>query len=377
MSFSNRKQSEIKYILLLFFSTRIILTIIGVFSRTLLERQYGKQYVWSKYLWLDLWGVWDSFWYIDIAENGYSDVGRNLLSPEQANYAFFPLYPMLMRILGTAIGNRYYIAGVIVSNICLIVAAMLLYRLVQFESGKLIASKSIKYLFLFPTAFIFSGVFTESLYLCLTLFCFYLAQRKQWMFAGVAGFFLALTRSLGVFIILPLLYEYLKERSFRINKLNFNVLFLLLIPLGLFVFTAYNYSLTGDFLAFKSIQTAWGREPINPFMAIVSGFRQGLFDSDSKKLLEAFFAVIPLVSLIVFFKKIKFAYWLFAMYSILVPLSAEIDSIPRYVLPIFPLFILLANLSRNHYFDHAATLSLGLLQGFLMVFWVCGFSLVV
>ncbi|NJO94372.1 MAG: hypothetical protein HC820_08590, partial [Hydrococcus sp. RM1_1_31] len=80
--------SEIQYILLLFFSTRLILTIIGVFSRSILERQYGKQYIYSSQLWLDIWGVWDTFWYLDIAEKGYSDAGRNPLSESQANYAF-------------------------------------------------------------------------------------------------------------------------------------------------------------------------------------------------------------------------------------------------------------------------------------------------
>lgn len=59
----NPKIPEIKYIFLLFISTRFILTIIGIFSRTLLERQYGKQYIWSKYLWLDIWGVWEMIIY--------------------------------------------------------------------------------------------------------------------------------------------------------------------------------------------------------------------------------------------------------------------------------------------------------------------------
>jgi len=50
---------------------------------------------------------------------------------------------------------------------------------------------------------------------------------------------------------------------------------------------------------------------------------------------------------------------------------------PRFILPIFPLYILLAKLASDRAFDQTATLSLGLLQGFLMVFWCCGYALVV
>lgn len=377
MGLAKNTRLEIAYIFLLFFSTRFILTTIGVFARAFLGRQYGKQFIWSQQTWLDLWGVWDSFWYMDIAENGYSEVGRNFLSPDQANYAFFPLYPLLMRFLGTVLGNRYYLAGVIISNICIIVSSILLYKLVQLDSDEKTALQSVKYLFLFPTAFIFSGVFTESLYLCLVLLCFYLARTKKWMLVGIAGFFLALTRSLGVLMIVPLTYEYLKEKKFRLNQVRLNSLFLLFIPLGLLVFAVYNFFLAGDFLAFKDIQAAWNREMSDPFTAIISGFQQGLFKSDFKKLLEAAFTAVSLLLLIAFFRKVQFSYWLFAMFSILVPLTGGVDSIPRYVLPVFPLFILLAKLSKNRDFDDSATLSLGLLQGFLMALWTCGFPLVI
>ena len=123
--------SEIKYILLLFFVTRIALTVIGVTSRLLLEPYHGQEYGWvySEHLWLDIWGVWDTGWYLDIAENWYS---MELLSdlpkyagPNQANYGFFPLYPALMKGLGLLVGSNF-IAGIIVSNIFLILQILIL-----------------------------------------------------------------------------------------------------------------------------------------------------------------------------------------------------------------------------------------------------------
>lgn len=374
---------ELRDILVLFVSTRLVLMVIGVLSRSLLERQYGKQYIYSSQLWLDIWGVWDSYWYIDIAKNGYSAQIGTSFSQTQANYAFFPLYPMLMRLVGTILGDKYYIAGIIISNICAIVACFFLYKLIKLKLNSVISLRSLKFLLVAPTAFILSGVFTESLYLMLAIFCFYFAAKRQWLLVGIAGFFLALTRSLGCLIIIPMLYEYLQSKEFQFKKIKYDILFLLLIPLGLFLFALYNYHLTGNFLAFSQIQSGWRRSLSNPLSVLVNGFRQGLFRPNvrmivrMKALLEATFSIVALGLLCLSFRKIWFSYWLFGLYSMLIPLSTGIDSMPRFILPIFPLYIVLAKFANNREFDQAATLFLGLLQGALMVFWSCGYSLVV
>lgn len=375
---ASAKKSEIKYIFILFISTRVALTLIGLFSRLTLERQYGKQYIWSKYLWLDIWGVWDTFWYMDIATNGYSLPGSNPLDQDQANYAFFPLYPLLMKVLGEIFVGQHYLAGVILSNVSLIVACIFLYKLLRLDlNSQKISFNTIKYLFLSPTAFIFSGVFTESLYLALIILCFYFAKKKNWLLVGIAGCFLSLTRALGVFIIFPMLYEYFKEVNFDFKKTKADLFFLLLIPLGLILFAIYNYHLTGDFLAFTHIQSTWNRNLVNPLKVLRNGLYQGLFKSDMRDLLESSFAIVSLILLLISSKKINFSYWIFWLYSILIPLLTGLESLPRYILPIFPLYILLAQFSRSRYFDQAATLFLGLLQGCLMVFWSCGFNLIV
>jgi len=378
-----KKFPEFKQILLLFLSTRLILTVIGVISRSLLERQFGKQYIYSNQLWLDIWGVWDSYWYINIAEEGYSAQIGTDFSKTQANYAFFPLYPMLMRLVGTFIGGKYFLAGIIVSNVCLIIACFVFYRLVRLKSDRQTSLQSVKFLLLSPTAFIFSGVFTESLYLMLAVLCFYFAEKRQWLFVGIAGFFLALSRSVGVLIIIPMLYEYLQSKEFQFKKIRYDILFLLLIPLGLTLFAIYNYHLTGNFFAFSQIQAGWNRKLSDPFTAMIRGFRRGLWQPDvktifkMKALLESIFSVTALGFLCIYFRKINFSYWIFGIYSIVVPLLAGVDSMPRFILPIFPLYILLAKLASDRAFDQTATLSLGLLQGFLMVFWCCGYALVV
>ena len=368
---------ELRYIFLLFVSTRIALTLVGLIAHSFTERGYGKQFSWSKYQWLDIWGVWDSFWYMDIAQNGYSTLGSIPSSPNQTNFPFFPLYPMLMKILGGITGGEYFLAGIFVSNVSLLLACYLLYKLVERESDRKTARLSVKYLFLFPISFIFSGVFTESLYLCLTLLCFYLARRRNWWLAGAAGALLSATRTLGVLIALPLLFEYLRSIDFNFKRIRLNSLFLLLVPLGLLAFSIYSYRATGDFLYFKTNQAAWGREILNPAVVLWRAVRQGTVNADARPLLEASFGIVSLLLLTLGYRKIGFAYWLLGMYSILIPLAAGIDSLARYTLPIFPLYIVLANIGRHESWDDGITVFLGFLQGCLMVYWCTGQSLVV
>ncbi len=243
--------------------------------------------------------------------------------------------------------------------------------------GTKLALRSVKYLFLFPVSFIFSGVFTEALYLLLSLLCFYLAKRRQWWLAGLCGALLSATRTLGVLIALPLLFEYLQSIEFKPRSVRLNSLFLLVVPLGLAAFCLYNYQVTGDLFFFKTNQAAWNREITNPMMAFWQALIQGIGEPSFKKLLECAFFIATFALLSVFFKKIGFSYWLLGMYSIFIPLSAGVASMPRFTLTIFPLFIVLAMLSANLSWNRWLTFGLGSLQGALMVLWCTGYGLVI
>jgi hypothetical protein len=382
----------IRYLLLLFVSSRMVLTVIGLTARTFLDSGFGKQFAWSNYAWLDIWGVWDSFWYMNIAQNGYSTASVIPAYPDQTNFPFFPLYPLLMRLLGELIGGDYFLAGLLISNGCLLLSGYLLYRLVEQDYSRKLARRSLKYLFLFPVSFILSGVFTESLYLCLTLLCFYWAKQQRWWLAGTAGLCLSATRPLGVLIVLPLAVEYWHRRAkkvpstgefdgfrdfTRVRRIRLDALFLLLVPVGLLAFAAYNYHVTGDFWFFKTNQAAWNREISNPLTVLAKALRQGLIEAHVRTLLEIGFGIAALLLLSLFWRTIGFSYWLLGMYSILIPLATGVNSLPRFTLPIFPLFIVLAKISQDDTWDDALTISLGLLQGVLMVFWCTGHSLVI
>lgn len=360
-----------RYIIFLFVSTRIILTIVGITSRKFLDPLHKYGWIYSKHLWLDIWGVWDSGWYLEIAQNFY----RRTPDLANANFGFFPFYPLLIKIFGFVLRDNY-IAGIFISNVCLIFSCIFLYKLVNFDNDKKTALRAIKYLFLFPTAFILSGVFSESLFLLLLLICFYYAKKERWFIVGVSGFFLSLTRPYGVLMFLPLSYEYFKSRKFNFNKINFNFLFLLLIPLGLLVFSIYSYYMTGTFLAYtKTKQQLWHVHLSNPFKILVEALQSGFVSC-----FISAFTIVCLVILCVFYKRIGFSYWLVGIILILFPIFFGIvmlNGLMRYSLVVFPFFILFSELSKNKIIDDILTICLALLQGFLMVFWVTGFNLII
>jgi hypothetical protein len=285
-----------------------------------------------------------------------------------------------MRFLGLVTGN-YYLAGLIISNFCLIVSCVYLYRLARLDYDEDTSIKSIKYLLLFPVSFILSGVFTESLYLALTLMCFYYARTGKWHLAGIIGFFLSLTRSIGVLVVLPLLYEglmpLLKENGNLKNLKNSRnkilpLFYLSLVPLGTISFMIFSYHLTGDFMAFAHSQVMWQRHFGNPLEILINGYH-----GDTYTAFEAVFAAIAIFIFILFYRKIRFSYLLFCMYSIFVPLSTGIQSMPRFILVIFPIYILFADITKNRVSEDFVLLSFALLQGFLMVFWTNSFNLVI
>jgi len=99
-----------------------------------------------------------------------------------------------MRGLGQIIGD-VDLAGIVISNVSLLIACIILYRLAKLDADEAFALRSVKFMMLFPTAFIYSGIFTESLFLALALGCFYYSRLGKWYLVGILGFCLTLTRS--------------------------------------------------------------------------------------------------------------------------------------------------------------------------------------
>jgi Gpi18-like mannosyltransferase len=244
------------YIAVLFIATRIVLFAIGTISQHYISAtpsQSWKYQVIKTQPSLSMWAVWDSKWYMSIATRGYEPslpFNPNVQQP----IGFFPLYPMIVRVLSWLFGDPL-VVGLILSNIALIAGSFLLYKLVVLDFGDETARRSLWYLYLFPTAYIFSAFYPEALLLLSSVGAILAARHERWWLAGTLGFFATLAKPVGVLVLIPLAMLYFKSRKIRMRTF----FSLLLVPLGLVCFGLYSYFATGDFLAYSHIQEqSWG-----------------------------------------------------------------------------------------------------------------------
>jgi Mannosyltransferase (PIG-V) len=143
---------------------------------------------------------WDSVWYLAIAQGGYGH--------QVARTAFFPLYPLMLRGLGVVIGSDL-IAGVLISLAAFGIALVLLYELVCLELDSERARVTVMLVAFCPMAYFFSAVYSESVYLALSVGCILAARRGRWAWAGLLGGIAAASRNSGLVLIVPVVLLFL------------------------------------------------------------------------------------------------------------------------------------------------------------------------
>ncbi len=189
---------------------------------------------------LNLFFNWDSGWYLSIVQHGY-----NFIPGKESNVAFFPLYPLLVKIFSFYTDNQNIVifTGYLLSNIFCLLACFYLYKLVKIDYSESIAFKSVLFLIIYPVSFFFSIFYSEGLFLFLIIATFYYARTRNWPMMAVFGFFLPLTRSIGIFALIPLLIEYfdlnfndfvLTKNFVRENfkKIKIDILYFASLPAG-------------------------------------------------------------------------------------------------------------------------------------------------
>ena len=298
---------------------------------------------------------WDAGWYVKIARHGY----------DAESIVFFPLYPVMLRLAGIIVpGVSQYILGAVFSALCFLAALYLLYRLLTLDGHpEALVERALVYLALFPTAFYFNLVYTEALFLALTLGAFYAARKGHWPLAGLLGALATLTRNVGVALWPALALEYRDAYGLRFRK---EALALLAPPLAYGAFMLYQAVGFGDPLAHVHAQLTpvWGREVCPPgyplLLALGALYPVEFSYGYAYNLNDAAFTLMALGLLVLGWRRVRRSYWLFAAGALLLPLSsfiasAPLTSLPRYVLVLFPNFVTLAVLTGNRWAELLTT----------------------
>lgn len=307
---------------------------------------------------------WDSVWYLAIADGGYGGGARE---------AFFPLYPLLVRLAGGPTGSAL-VGGALVSTACFGVALVLLHRLVALDHDPAVARNALLVTALSPMAFFFSAVYSESLFLMLSVGAFYAARRERWAWAGALGGLAATTRSAGVLLLIPLAMIHLWDGgriSARARRpLRADALWLGLVPLGLVAYCAFLALHGGDPLAPFDAQDAWFRSFAGPFVGVwdglvaafegarqlLSGSRQPVYftAAGGDPLLVArhnvelaLWLLLAVPAVLGTLRRLPAAYGAYVVAALALPLSYPVGpqplmSLPRFLAVLFPLAIWLA-----------------------------------
>ena len=313
----------------------------------------------STSLFWDTFARFDSGWYYQIAAHGYRFVegGPSAGIGKPGKIAFFPLYPLLMRYVGRLLGNTaadVYLGGILVSWLSFVAAMVALFFLARRHLPRREAERAVLLTAVFPFAFFFGAVYTEALFLLLTILTFYAFESRRWLLGGIVGALATATRANGI-LMLPALAWIAYRRAEPTSRDRVMALVgLLLVVGGVGVYSLYVYQLSGgNPLEWVTTIQRWGYNPggapwIAPARLIgqlatrpygyLTGDPMAPYDTLHGVTVLLFAAMTPLV-----WRHIDAAYGLFMLLNLLLPLSAGVfEGVGRYCSVLFPAFMWLA-----------------------------------
>src|SRR5215211_2110971 len=368
MDKESRKSTGVAFVLAVYAASRLCYLISGSllaylvptssFQRVTLDVPSGSMNIWSH---------WDGEHYVTLAMGGY------LHPPDNVSPAFFPMYPLLLRSFAELFGGPISKEALSVWAPLLFLpfALYFIYHIALEVWDESVARGTVLILAFFPTTFFLNAAYTESLFLALSAGSLWAMRvRKDLLLACVLAGFASATRNVGVFLIVPLLYEWIKD----LETYRWRGIYLVMAPGGLLAYMGYLWVRFGDPLLFYSAQKNWGRQATGPLDT--AGRAWGLAVEGAGRLLDPDLWAHPalgnvadhLAGAVNLFNLAFFAFAAcvllaglrdlppsLSIYGLLLVAPATLFGTPgsplmgtpRYVLVAFPIFIVLGLLSRN------------------------------
>ena len=325
---------------------------------------------------------WDCGWYVRLSEEGYDPFPVPSMI-NAGNWAFFPLYPLLVGALRMATGLPTMVVATATSILLSVVAARVAWPLL----GREIRAYSLFCAFLLagPFAIYFTTFYTEVLFLTLTLCVFAALQRRDYLAAGLFAALVSGTRIVGVFIVLAIVLQAWLDHRQRggtlpgfisaVLKRPDILVAIFIAPLGLFAYMAYLHWHIGDALAFSHVQRAWGRATGNPLVYLwnaLTNFPQGTWwPTVSQQLGAAWLVGIAMTVVMAARRQLPAA--LFCLICLTLPLSAGLASMLRFVVGLAPVTVTAMTLLARSHVVYLVSLGVILAGGYFgTVGWLTG-----
>lgn len=312
---------------------------------------------------------WDAHWYTYIAQQGY----------DIQSIVFFPVIMFFIRYMAPLLDYNYGLTGFVICNVFSFASFMMLYQVVRLDYSEDTAYRALIAYSVFPTSFYLNSIYTEPIFLTFALACVYFCRTGNWLCAGLFAALAALTRNIGIFLTVFMIFELWKHRSVGDRRLKSAAVSIAAAPLALCGFMVFNYWLTGDFLAFMHSQKSWGREFTLPWINIWNSAAQIYLTLPSPEpglILDFILVAFSLGALAVLTLSKDFrmprSYLALGWIWLTVPLFSAaawfpLYSMSRFVLVLFPLYLFIAQLPKAIY-RIAVSLSAGGLAWYTALF---------
>jgi hypothetical protein len=321
---------------------------------------------------MEMFNHWDTPHYVYIAENFYVNTG------DPANFiVFFPLYPILIRLF-TVDFAYINLSALVVSNICSLIAFFYLFKLAKLEFNDGVAAKAVLFLSVFPTAYFLSAPYTEGLFFALIIASVYYARLGKWQLAGLISLFAALTRIAGLLLLPVLIIEYLHQKGWKPRRIGVNILWIFLALTGFLIYLGINNQVTGNPFTFVTIEAAHWNNNLEPWTGLTSAYNWALTASYPDNITIGFapiaFAIFGIIMVgVSAWRRLRPVYivYMFLSWALAVSTSWWI-SVPRYIMAMFPMYVLLGALTDKKVVNTTLAIVSGALLCYFTIFFALG-----
>jgi hypothetical protein len=304
---------------------------------------------------LNLWGNWDSGWYLQIANEGYKP---NINQANQASIVFMPMYPLLVNIVSKVTFLDKFLAGLILSNLFFVVFLILFYRYFKLHFNEISAKYASIAIIAYPFGYYFSSFYGESLFLLAIFLTITGALNNSWRLSGLGLFVAILTKLNGWILCLPLawimirkLITVVKSNPKKMTPVFNQLVSYLWVVVGFIgaitIYLSINKLIFGNYFAFMDIEkTGWNKQLYSPIMLTLNYIK-----GSAANALFASVGIFALLASIICLIKIKpfREFGLFFSVAMILYLSAGMEGITRYSIPVLPIYALIGLLTAGHY----------------------------
>ena len=316
---------------------------------------------------------WDGANFLRLAEHGYQAEG------ELSFYlVYLPVYPYAVAVLNVIV-HSFLISALVVSAVSALVAGFLLQQLVSVDGGDdAEATRALWYMTLFPTAYFLAMPYSEATFLMFVIAAFLAARTEHWGWAGIMGAFATATRTQGLAILPGLAVEALVRYGVKAPRQSY---WLALAPVGFLVYLGINWVVADDPFRFVEIQRDhWSQNRIWPWEFLrdtVDSIRvlQPGFNRAAIYELRLIFLAVVAGLLLLGARKLPLSYQAMGWATLIMMMMTSWQiSMPRYMLSVFPLFLVMANYGKNPIIHQVIMSTMPFLMGIFYVMFATRFG---